>query len=200
MFKKKIENDSELVVAKRSISVAMVFGIVGVLFLTLCYAMFFFRYSELSPFYKYYLPKPPTETVTGTLEKQISSSPGASIELKITENQIDDIICLTCDTFPLKKAELSIKPDGILVKGKTSNAFWGINVEANLKPKIENEKLAFDLTEIKAAGVAAPPKITDSVSPKLKELFNNILPANNAIVFREAYSMVGYILIVGAKK
>lgn len=200
MFKKKATKQPEVKRTKKTTSVVAVFVFVGIIFLILCGGLFYLRYSADSPLFHFYVPTPDVASVSDTLQKQLDVKTDPSVELKITENQISSAVCLTCDSFPLKKAELVVRPDGISITGKTSTYFWGINVEVTIKPKIENEKVTFDLTDIKAAGVTAPPKIADSISSQLKSLLANVVPANSAVSFKEVYAMVGYILVVGAKK
>lgn len=200
MFRKTQKKTAEVEVAKSSISVATVFIFVGILFAVICYGLFFFRYSDFSPFYKYYANSSTENDVGQNIDSQIQNSASDSLEIKITENQLGKLICVDCDSFPLKKATLQIKPDGIIIAGKTSTAFWGVNVEATIKPKIENEAVVFELTDLKAAGVSAPPKITDSIGSKLRDIFSgDVLSVGQSAKFREVYTMVGYILLMGTK-
>lgn len=178
----------------------MVFIFVFLIFVILCSMIFYMRFSYTSPIFKFWGHKSDSVSASQNIQNQIGSPEIKDVEVKITENQLSDLSCVSCDSFPLRHAELSIKSSGVEINGKTSNFFWGINVSATLTPKIENEKLVFDLTNVGAAGVTAPPKITDSLNPKLKEVFANIVPGGDNIAFKQVYSMAGYIRLVGTKK
>lgn len=209
MLKKKHQNEEsqsiaggDVEVAHPSISVRAVFTVVGVLFSVLVFAFYFFRYNSASPFYSYYNKPDVTATsLKSSLQTGINKAEaGKPVELKLTEEQIGAAICVSCDTFPLKKSTLSVKPEGIIISGKTTTAFWGVNLDITFKPKAENGQIVFELTEFKAAGVSAPPKITSSYGDKLKNLFANIMPAGQSINVSEVHSLVGSILIIGTKR
>jgi len=207
MLKKKHPNlELPIEVAHPSISVTTVFSIVGILFLVLVFALYFFRYNSASPFYQYYNKKPAANiSLNSSLDSSLQTginktASGKSVELRLTEAQIGAAICISCDTFPLKKGTLKMTPDGIVISGKTTTAFWGVNLDIIFKPKAENGQIVFELTEFKAAGVSAPPKITSLYSDKLKGLFINIIPAGQSIKITEVHSLVGSILIIGTKR
>lgn len=209
MLKKKHLNEEnrsiaggEIEVAKPSISVATVFSIVGALFLVLVFAFYFFRYNSASPFYSYYnKPDVTAPSLRSSVQTGINKTEvGKPVELKITEGQIGTAVCISCDTFPLKKSTLTVKPEGIIISGKTTTAFWGVNLDITIKPKADNGKLIFDLVDFRAAGVKAPPKITESYSSKISDLFKNIIPADQSINISEVHSLVGSLLVIGRKK
>ncbi len=202
MLKKKSSSDEQPIeVAKRSISVATVFVIVGLLFSVLVFAMYFFRYNEASPFYSYYYKPSVTTTLGNSVRTGINkTASGKPIELNLTEAQISQAICISCDSFPLKKGALTVRPEGIIISGRTTTAFWGVNLETTLTPKVDNGKLVFNLTDFKAAGVSAPPKITQTYSSKIKDLFANVIPSSQSINVTEVHSLIGSIEIVGTKK
>ncbi|MDO8444002.1 MAG: hypothetical protein Q7S80_00660 [bacterium] len=210
MLKKKHQNEEsqsiaggDVEVAHPSISVRAVFTVVGVLFSVLVFAFYFFRYNSASPFYNYY-NKPaatPTTSLNNSVQAGINKAgTGKPVELRLTEDQIGTAICVACDTFPLKKSTLKAKPEGVIISGKTTTTFWGVNLDITFKPKAENGQIVFELTDFKAAGVSAPPQITQTYSDKLKGLFANIIPAGQAMSVTEVHSLVGSILIIGTKR
>ena len=188
-------------VKKESISVTTVFVIAGILFATLCFAIIFFRYSTLSPFHKFYTKLPPKVDLSNYLkDKSDKATPGEIVALQLTESQLSEAVCLSCETFPLKNPTLKITPDGIIVDGKTSKGFWGMKMEFILLPKIVLGRLNFEITEVKAAGVKAPVKLTDSFNPQINYLFSQVLSGDQQIVLTEARCMVGYLRLEGSKK
>lgn len=203
MLKKKNSNlELPIEVAHPSISVVTVFCIVGALFLVLVFAFFFFRYNSASPFYDYYnKPAVTTAPLSNSVSGAVNSAKaGKLVEIRLTEAQIATAVCVSCDTFPLKKGALKVTPEGIIISGKTTTAFWGVNLETTLKPKAEKGKLVIDLTDFKAAGVSAPPKITEMYSSKIKDLFTNLIPAGQSIDVTEVHSLLGSLVIIGTKK
>lgn len=204
MLKKKtqsqITDNNQVEIAKSSMSVATVFVFVGILFAVLCLGLVFFRYSSLSPIYSYY-NKPAVDKEVKSPSAQIdTTSAGQKAEIKITEEQIQTAICMTCDTFPLKKAKLEVRPEGVVLSGKTSTAFWGVGLEITLKPKAESEKLVFEIAEFKAGGVTAPPTITEPLNDKIKNSFSQVSSQTDSIKIEEVHTLIGHILIIGVKK
>lgn len=202
MLKKKSVQQNSVEIGKPSISVKTVFTIVGALFSVLVFALWFFRYNSASPFYDYYNKKSvPATSLSSSVETNINkSASGKSVELNITESQLSEAICASCDSFPLKKGSVKIRSEGVIIGGKTSTAFWGVSLEIVMKPKIENGQVVFDLAEFKAAGVSAPPKITETYSQRLKDAFKNIVPNSQSLNITEVHSLVGSLLIIGTKK
>lgn len=194
-------SDSGSQIKKESISITTVFVIAGVLFATLVFAIIFFRYSSASPFYKYYIKVPDKVNFSGYLkEKSDNVASGSIVELQFTEAQLAEAICLDCSTFPLKNPTLKITADGILLNGKTSKGFWGINMNFVIVPKIVLGQINFEITEVKAAGVKAPAKLTDSLNPQINNLFSQVLPFSQEISLTEIKCMVGYLRLEGTKK
>jgi hypothetical protein len=106
------------------------------------------------------------------------------------------MIGISDSNFPLKKASLKIKAEGIVISGKTANGFWGVPVDVLIMPISNAGKIIFNLKEIKAAGVVAPPKIADSLSPKINSLFySNSFTDLNKLKVQSVRTLIGYVLI-----
>jgi len=188
-------------VAKESVSLWTVFLMVLFLFIVICFALIYFRYSPNSPLYNLYIKVPSAVNLNDILSKETAQiKSGETIAIKITESQLEKSVCLKCGSFPLKKAQLEIKSDGINLKGKTSTGFWGISLEFLLQPKIINDSITFEVSEAKAAGVEAPPKLTEKLNPQIESLFENVMPDQNLIKPKEINSMEGYLLLRGIRK
>jgi len=203
MLKKKKAFDEEpMEVAHRSISVTTVFVIVGLLFFVLVYALYFFRYNDLSPFYGYYnKPAADTTPLTSSVKIEVGKSKsGKTVEINITESELSSALCISCSSFPLKKSSAKIMQDGVVISGKTTNSFWGVGLEIVMKPKVEKGKVVFDLTDFKAAGVSAPPSITKTYSQNLKDAFSDLVPGANSINITEVHSLLGSLVFIGTKK
>lgn len=203
MLKKKKTIDEEpMEVAHRSISVTTIFVIVGLLFLVLVYALYFFRYSDLSPLHGYYnKPAVDATSLTNSVKTEANKSKsGETVEINITESELSSALCVSCSSFPLKKATAKITQEGVIIGGKTTNSFWGVSLEIIMKPKVEKGKVVFDLTDFKAAGVSAPPSITKTYSQKLKDAFSDLVPGANSINITEVHSLLGSLVFIGTKK
>ena len=201
MLNQRDKSNKVTSVAKESISLTTVFLIVFSLFATLCIGILFFRFSPDSPLSKYYLKKPEVKNLSSYVADQSNNSAsGATVEVKITRDQLAEAICLKCSTFPLKKPEMEINQNGIILEGKTASGFWGIKMEFTIIPKIILNSLSFEVTDVKAAGVKAPSKLTDPLNPKINDVFANALPKMDDVTLLEIRPMVDYLFLEGKKK
>lgn len=193
-FRKSGNNQTEL--PKESISLKAVFIFLGMIFVLLASGLFYLRFCSWSPFYDHYAKKTPINLAFTDLFKQAkSASVLDTVDLKITESDLSSAIGIEKSDFPLKKATLKIKPEGIIVSGKTSTAFWGVPVDITLKPISGSGKLFIQLKEIKAGGVVAPPKIANTLSPKINTLFDQAFQSFDKLKIKEARTFVGYIML-----
>jgi|GEM_PF-1224405 len=189
-------------VARPSISVKTVFVIVGMLFAVLVYALYFFRYSDLSPLYSYYHQSTSdAAALSNSVQTEVGKTKnGDAVEIKITESQLTSALCVSCSSFPLKKASAKMTEDGVIIEGKTSNSFWGVNLQITMKPKADKGKVVFELAEFQAAGVAAPPSITKTYSQKLKDAFADLIPGASSVDVSEVHNLIGSLIVIGTKK
>jgi len=183
---------------KESITLTSVFIFLGFIFVLIVGMLFYLRFSSWSPFSGFYL-KNISNGISFTdlfnKEKAISKM-ATTIEMKITEDDLSKMLGLSNSDFPLKKASLKIKPEGIIISGKTANGFWGVPVDVLFVPISNNGKILFNLKEIKAAGVVAPPKIADTLSPKMNSLFySNSFSDLDKLKVKDVRTLVGYMII-----
>lgn len=190
-------NVSQTELPKESISLKAVFIFLGFIFILLASMLVYLRFSSWSPFYDYYAKKTPANlSFSDLFNKTKSSKPGVkAIDMKITETDLAEALGIGKSDFPLKKATLVIKPEGIILSGKTSTAFWGIPVEVTSVPIVRNGKLFIQIKGIKAGGVVAPPKIADSLSPKINTLFYQAFSAFDNLKVTEARTSVGFVML-----
>lgn len=153
----------------------------------------------------FYLKFHNVEIINSEKSKDLPLS--AKIENQIADQKNDDSITLTINemdlnsllnnysNFPLKNPTLTIDEKGILMKGKYSV----LNVEVLIVPKIENNKIKYDIVEIKAAGVAAPKKISDTLNSELSTFISSQLPSSKKIKFEEMTLQKGIIQATGKK-
>ena len=173
----KKNNISNGELPKQSMSLTSVFIFLGIIFSLLLIIVFYLRFSSWSPFYDLYKKTPKLENLSllDRFNKEKDVSALTTIDLKITELELAKSIGVDNDSFVLKKASLKIKPEGIIINGRTSNVVWGVPVEIMLNTRIINQKLFIEVSEIKAAGVVAPPKIANNLMPKINSAVSNAI-------------------------
>jgi hypothetical protein len=199
-------NDHNLEIAtgpKRTISVGAVLGYMAFLFAIFVTFMIWFRYSNFSPLAYWYEKGITVQKVdlrSMFNDKVNTDSASNSVEIKITEAQLAEAAAVSKSSFPLKKATLKIIPTGVEIEGKMSDKIWDfMTVKITLKPVIKDDVVSFDITKIEAAGVQAPPKVTDLISPKIDSIFANLFPKNAHLKVTNVYSMQGFLLVEGEK-
>ncbi len=183
---------------KDTLTLKAVFIFLEFIFILIIGMLFYLRFSSwstLSSFYVKSLPKGASFTDMFNSEKSKSVS-AKTVELKVSEDELSKMIGISDSNFPLKKASLKIKAEGIVISGKTANGFWGVPVDVLIIPISNAGKIIFNLKEIKAAGVVAPPKIADSLSPKINSLFySNSFTDLNKLKVQSVRTLIGYVLI-----
>jgi hypothetical protein len=184
-------------IPKESISLTAVLIFLGSIFLLLVIMLFYLRFSSWSPFSDYFSKKKlPNYSLIDLFNKEKSNSPTLqTVEIKITEDDLSKSIGVSEGSFPLKKSSLKIKPEGIIISGKTSSGFWGVPVDVLFESKVGGGKLTFNLKEIKAAGVVAPPKISNTLTPKMSSIFYQGFSSLDKLKVKEARTLVGYMIV-----
>lgn len=197
MINQKIKNEEED--RKESITLTQVFIFLGFILAILVAFLFYLKFSSFSPLN---LNKLNVKTDFNLSSKYLDEvkKPSAVFEMTISEVELAQIVKVTDPSFPLKKAELKIVPEGITISGKTSSAPWGMKVDILVVPVVQLGKLSFEIKEIKALGVVAPPKISDAINPKISPLFEDIFPQSDKVEVQDAKTLLGKLYIEGAKK
>jgi len=186
---------------KETVTVKAVFVFLSGILLILVSFLFYLRFSGFSPMFDFYHPKVAVAAFNfkDYLSKETNESSGKTIFIKIDEAQLAETINLTNGFINLNNPVLKINTDGVTISGKTSGGIFGLNVDSVIFPKAQNGKLAFEVKEIKAAGVPAPTKIADPLMSALNmSLRNTVVPENLSIT--SVHCMVGYLLVEGTKK
>jgi len=194
----KIENKPK---PKETVTVRAVFIFLIFIFLIFLSFLFYLRFSGFSPMVEFYKLKKPTISfnLADYLNSEANTSDSKKFEIKINEDQLKEAMKLSDSFIDLKKPDLKIKPEGVIITGKTSGGFLGINVEVLAVPKVEKGKINFDIKEVKAAGVVAPPRIADPLTGQISLALRDVVaPAN--LTVEEVRTMAGYILVEGSKK
>lgn len=185
-----IENDP---IPKSSCALWSIFLLLFIILLALIGLLFYLKAKDFS------LSKPKTNTnINASI--QLNSSEGEEVTLKITEEQLQGAIKADDANFPIKKATVKINTDKIILSGKTSNNFWGLNVEVSLVPKVEEGKVKFDITEIKSAGLKAPNSISDVVNNNLGQYLDGLSSLIDDIEVTDFKLEEGYITVTGKQK
>lgn len=191
--------EDEPILQKNSCSLWAVFIILILIFLTVLALLLYTKIKNLG-----FSTKTKTETSetanTNDLQKDLSNKiTGESIVLTIKEGDLDSAIKSAKD-FPLKNPSLKILSSKILIAGKTSNNILGFNVEVGITPKVLDGALAYDITEIKTAGVNAPKKISDQVNKSMSSYLTNLIPSTSSVVVSEVKLFDTYLEVIGTKK
>lgn len=187
----KDEKDNPI--PKSSCALWFIFLLLFVILLALIGLLFYLKTKDLS------FSKSKTNTNTNT-SIQLDSSQGEDVTLKITEAQLQSAIKADDANFPIKKVTVKITTDKINISGKTSNNFWGLNVEVSLVPKVENGKVKFDITEIKSAGMKAPNSISDVVNNNLGQYLDGLSSSIGDVEVSAVELSSGYLTVTGRQK
>lgn len=133
------------------------------------------------------------------LEGEVSKN--GEFEIRITERELKDILKTNSPDFPLKNADIKILKDGIKISGKEEGGILTPKIDIMIVPKAELGKIIFEITEIKAAGVIAPSKISHPISENLQRALNldQYLTENNLDI-QEARTIIGSLYIKGEKR
>ncbi len=183
---------------KEGITLTAVFIFLGSIFVLIVGMLFYLRFSSWSPLNGFYIKNIPKGVSFADLFNGEKAKSGElkTIEIKISEEELSKTIGISRSDFPLKSPTLKIKSEGIIISGKTANGFWGVPVDVLFVPISNNGKILFNLKEIKAAGVVAPPKIADTLSPKMNSLFySNSFSDLDKLKVRDVRTLVGYMII-----
>ena len=183
---------------KQTVTVRMVFVFLGVIFAMFVLFLVYLRYSNFSPLANYYTKKEQAKipTLTNYLTIKLGNHlAGETVQLKIVDTQLADVVGVSNPTFPLKKAKLSIDDTGVHITGRTSNSIFGLNTDVLLEPRAQNKKLVFSIKEIKAGGVTAPQKVVYSISPLISDSFSKVLPTNYNLNVSAARTIPQYLVI-----
>jgi len=185
-----IENDP---IPKSSCALWSIFLLLFIILLALIGLLFYLKTKDLS------ISKPKTNSNINAAI-QLASSSGEEVTLKITEEQLQGAIKADDSNFPIKKATVKINTDKIIISGKTSNNFWGLNVEVSLTPKVEDGKVKFDITEIKSAGLKAPNSISDVVNNNLGQYLDGLSSTMGDIEVTDVKLEEGFVTVTGKQK
>lgn len=132
-------------------------------------------------------------------EEQFTSiTRGNEIIINLTEKQLSQLVGVDKVNFPLKKASLRVQKDRMIVSGKTSNSILAIRVDCALLPKVEDNKITFDVKDIKSGNVSAPKYIVDQVKSKFDFSIN--IPPQYKIDLKEIKLFDGYAELIGIPK
>ncbi|MFA6963966.1 MAG: hypothetical protein WC227_04665 [Patescibacteria group bacterium] len=184
-----------------SVTIKGVFVFLSFIFLIFLSFIFYLRFSGFSPMVEIYKLKKPVVNfnLADYLTGEANTSISKNFEIKINEEQLKETIKLGDRFIDLKKPDIKIKPEGVIITGKSSGGFFGINVEVLAIPEADAGKLKFKIKEIKAAGVVAPPRIADPLTSQINLALRDVAVPEGLTV-TEVRTMTGYILVEGTKK
>jgi len=193
----KEEND--VAIPRETVTLWEVFGLLAFLLIAIVGTLFYLRYSKYSILADFFHKPIPSLSIESILARDGNKAVGDKVELKITESELNELAGIASGDMPLKKPDLKITENGVIVTGKYGNAWLGVPVEAIIIPKAQNGKINFEIKEIKAAGVAAPPKIKDQIQPIISQKFAGLF-AGKKINVTDARAMTGFLLIEGTNE
>jgi len=134
------------------------------------------------------------------ISKQLDDQKGESIvNIRISEDELSDVLNINSEGFPLKKSSVKITSDKIILSGKTSDSPLSFKLDIGIVPRVENDKVVFDIGEIKTAGVSAPKVVTDAVNQSLSDYLNQV-NLNDDIKVTDVKLYQGYLIATGERK
>lgn len=187
---------------KETVTVRAVLFFLGFLFAILVLFLFYLRYSNFSPLAEIYHKKPEVPEVNLTqkvVEKTRETESGQKFQLKVTDAELADAAATNSSSFPLKDGSIKITSSGLKVAGKTKNTVIGIGVSLLIVPKVENGKIAYEMTEIKAGGVTAPGAIREPIASALDQKLATLLPLQKNYTIESLFLYDGYLIINATK-
>lgn len=186
------EDEKESPVPKSSCALWSIFLILFIILLAIIGSLFYLKTKKFA-------------TSTQIINLNINSAKtslqsGEEVTLKLTEADIQNAINANDDNFPLKKASVKVNPDKIILSGKTSGGFLGLNVEVGIVPKVESGKVEFDITEIKSAGVTAPKSVSDLINKNLGQYLDGLSSSIGNVEVSKVELNAGYIMVTGKQR
>ncbi|MFA4995673.1 MAG: hypothetical protein WC536_00845 [Patescibacteria group bacterium] len=134
------------------------------------------------------------------ISKQLDDQKGEStISISITEEDLFSVLNANSEGFPLKNPSVKITSDKIILSGKTSDSPLSFKLDIGMVPHVENNKVVFDIKEIKTAGVSAPKVVTDKVNKSLSDYLNQV-NLNDDIKITDVKLYQGYLIATGERK
>lgn len=201
MEKQKSDKIEKQLKPKETVTVRAVFVFLIFIFSIFIAFLFYLRFSGFSPMVEIYKIKKPVTNfnLTDYLNREATANNSEKFEIKINEEQLKEAIKLEDRFMDLKNPDLKIKPEGVLVSGKSSGGFFGVNVEVLAVPSVDEGKIKFDIKEVTAAGVVAPSRIADPLTSRISLALREVTVPDGLIV-EEVRTMAGYILVEGVKE
>lgn len=192
-----IPAEDESIIQRSSCSLLAVLSVLAIIFLVFLFLLLRMRSMDTKTITDIQTNTPAiSSTDQSALDTKV---PGEAISLRITAEKLDSAVKALKD-FPLKKPSVKIDSSKILLSGKTSNSIFGLSVDVSIVPKVSDGKISYDITEIKASGVAAPKAISDQINQNLASSLSGILPVDSSVNISEIKLSDGYLDIIGQKK
>ncbi|OQA03756.1 MAG: hypothetical protein BWY68_00652 [bacterium ADurb.Bin400] len=117
--------------------------------------------------------------------------------IRVDDKELSRAAGLEDPVFPLKNAALHIYSQGITLTGKTKEGWLSMNVEAVLAPRLEPDRILFEIVEIKVAGVSAPKQVRQKLDPQLSILVGNMVEGENQLKLTNITLYDGYLELAG---
>jgi len=199
-LKRKIDIEEQLAgetvdKPKSSCSILAIVIFLSVILLIFAGALTYIKFKN----YKLIVPRGDSSTLDlrSKIEKQIDDqSADQTITITINESDINSAFS-SYPSFPLKNPAVKISKSDMTVFGK----YGFIKIDVLVVPKVANGKIDYEITEIKAAGVAAPKKISDSVSSEIRSFMLSTMPTTTKRVYIDKVELQpGIIQATGHKK
>jgi hypothetical protein len=118
--------------------------------------------------------------------------------VKISEDELGQVLGVGDGQFPLKNAQMRILPDKIVISGKTSASFLSLKVDVSFLPEIADNKIRLKVLDIKSMGVVAPKEVIELIQPQLDQYFStDHIPLPQNVRLTEIMLYSGYLLLRG---
>ncbi|MEK9156344.1 MAG: hypothetical protein AAB360_03555 [Patescibacteria group bacterium] len=130
----------------------------------------------------------------GALNQENMTLSGAG-EMRVSEEQLAEVLKLTDDNFPLVEPSLRIGPDSIRLKGRAGRSFLSLRVETRIQPAVENGQLKFKIAEMKAAGLPVPSSVASRIQPKLEQFLTDASRLAGTAILTEVGLFERYMIL-----
>ncbi|MFA5926661.1 MAG: hypothetical protein WCT32_01755 [Patescibacteria group bacterium] len=137
--------------------------------------------------------KPNSDIETKQLDSNI-------IMITVNEAALGRVFQIDEPSFPLKRASLKVNQESIVISGRSSESIFSLKLYVGIRPTVVDGRMNFEIAEIKAGNIAAPPKIIDALRPTIEKNTKEYLPlVGSDIVVDSIRLFDGYMEIQGHK-
>ena len=138
--------------------------------------------------------------IVGKLEEDSKNIElGESITVSFSEEDLAEFFGVGSEDFPLNKAALNSKPEGIEITGKTKNTIFSLPVTVLLVPYIEEAQLQIRVESISSGVVSLPKSARDAIGNYMNDIIAKKSLTVSHLELTGVSTREDYLDIVGTK-